>query len=137
VNIKLLQRLFIEPISFLQRVSLKYGYKYLPNFLCLRPLRGYGTSQEYESFYESIKEEFNYVVPVSIPLSYMKQRPQHLALEMSCYYRVLYYTGALFYNPDNIKKVHKKDDQFYLINDGINGNTIFSLKKKFYTFFGQ
>jgi glycosyltransferase involved in cell wall biosynthesis len=65
----------------------------------------------------------------------MKQRPQHIATHMSKYFPVFYYTGALGINDDKVKGIEKVKENLFLINDGINGNSIFDVRKKIiYTF---
>jgi glycosyltransferase involved in cell wall biosynthesis len=54
---------------------------------------------------------------------------------MSRYFPVFYYTGAIGINEDKVKGIKKIKENFFLINDGINGNSIFQVRKKIiYTF---
>ena len=132
--IKFLQRFLSNPKEFIQRVSLKYAYKNIPNHLNFRTLRGFYTAKYYKEFYQKF-DGYCFVVPLGIPYNYMKQRPQHIATQMSEYFPTFYYTGALFVNDDKVKGVEKIQDNFFLINDGINGNSIFNVSKKIiYTF---
>jgi len=125
----ILKRFISNPKEFIQRISLKYAYKIVPNFLNFRALRGFYTSKYYKNFYQKF-DDYCFVVPLGIPYNYMKQRPQHIATHMSNYFPTFYFTGALFVNDDNIKGIDEIKDNFFLINDGINGNSIFDLKKK-------
>ncbi len=132
--INFIHRFISSPKEFIQRVSLKYAYKTVPDLLNFRTIRGFHTSKYYKKFYQQF-EDYCFVVPLGIPYNFMKQRPQHIATQMSIYFPVFYYTGALFTNEDHIKGIEKQGENFFLINDGINGNSIFDVKKKIiYTF---
>jgi len=127
--IKFLQRFISNPKEFAQRISLKYAYKVIPDFLNFRYLRGFYNSKYYKAFYEKF-DDYCFVVPLGIPYNYMKQRPQHIATHMSKYFSTFYYTGVLFVNDDKVRGIDKIKEDFSLINDGINGNSIFDVKKK-------
>jgi len=126
-----LRRFITNPKAFIQRASLKYAYKMLPDALNFRRFRGFYGTTYYKNFYEKF-DRYSFVVPLGMAYDFMKQRPQHIATHMANYFPVFYYTGALFHNEDKIKNIHKLKENFYLINDGINGNSIFEVKKRIY-----
>ncbi len=129
--ISFLRRFLKNPKAFIQRASLKYAYKTVPDVLLFRTLRGYRTARYYRSFYKKL-EGYIFVVPLGMFYGFMKQRPQHIAMQMRRFFPVLYYTGTLFHNYDNVKGIEQEAENFWLINDGINGNSIFDVPSKIY-----
>ncbi len=127
---KLLHRFINDPLSFVRRASLKYSYKMLPDFLNFAPLRGFPKRAEFCRFYDRYRSDFSFVVPLGMPFGYMKQRPQHIASHIRKHFPVFYYTGALFVNEDRVKGTKEIEDNLFLVNDGINGNSIFDLQKR-------
>lgn len=126
-----LLRFLKNPKAFIRRVSLKYTYKTVPDVLMFRALRGYRTTAYYRDFYAKL-DGYTFVVPLGMFYGFMKQRPQHIAMQMRRFFPVVYYTGTLFHNYDNVKGIHKEAENFWLVNDGINGNSVFDVPKKIY-----
>ena len=126
-----LLRFLKNPKAFIQRASLKYAYKTVPDLLMFRTLRGYRTAAYYRDFYAKLNG-YTFVVPLGMFYGFMKQRPQHIAMQMRRFFPVLYYTGTLFHNYDEVKGIHQEAENFWLINDGINGNSVFDVPKKIY-----
>ena len=125
--LELVKKFLSDPTHYFSKFSLKYSHRFIPNFLMYVKTKN---KKKLHNFYDSFTNDIIISFPLSVPFNFMLQRPQQLAKQFATIHNVFYYTGCFLYNPDKIYGTYRSESKLHLINDGVNGNSVFKLNCK-------